>query len=129
MLTQVKIKNFKSIRDLEFSRRRVNVFIGEPNSGKSNILEALAFFSPGTFENAKEVLRFKETADLFYDQKVTNEILVEIGNWKMTLQFKFPNFTGSVLWRSLDGNSEIPKWGFSMDSKNIVSHSVLDAES
>ena len=68
MLTNVKIKNFKSIRDLEFSARRVNVFVGEPNTGKSNIIAALAFFSPGTLaQGSQEILRFKTTADLFFD--------------------------------------------------------------
>ena len=35
MLSPVRIKNFKSLRTLEFEARRVNLFIGEPNSGKS----------------------------------------------------------------------------------------------
>lgn len=38
MISPVSIQNFKSIRHLEFEARRVNVFIGEPNTGKSNFL-------------------------------------------------------------------------------------------
>ncbi len=45
MITKIHIKNFKSIYDLEFAVGRVNLFIGENGSGKSNILEALAFVS------------------------------------------------------------------------------------
>jgi AAA15 family ATPase/GTPase len=45
MITKLGIKNFKSIKDLELDCKRVNVFIGEPNTGKSNILEALGLLS------------------------------------------------------------------------------------
>ncbi len=42
MLTELTIKNFKSIRDLTLKPGRVTVLIGENGCGKSNILEALA---------------------------------------------------------------------------------------
>jgi len=45
IIKNLKIKNFKSIRNLEIDCARVNVFIGEPNTGKSNILEALGMYS------------------------------------------------------------------------------------
>jgi Predicted ATPase len=44
MLQNISIKNFKSIKDLEFKAKRINLFIGKPNTGKSNILEALGIF-------------------------------------------------------------------------------------
>ena len=40
MLKKFKIANYKSVKDLELDLGRVNVFIGENGSGKSNILEA-----------------------------------------------------------------------------------------
>ena len=45
MLEEITIKNFKSITDDTIALGRVNVFIGENGSGKSNILEALMFAS------------------------------------------------------------------------------------
>ena len=45
MLETIRIQNFKSIVDLKLELGRVNVLIGENGSGKSNILEALAFLS------------------------------------------------------------------------------------
>jgi hypothetical protein len=114
MLTNVKINNFKSIRDLEFSARKVNVFIGEPNTGKSNIIEALAFFSPGTLATGgQEILRFKTTADLFFDQKVANAISIDVGNWGMTLKFGSGNYQGVFCWQ---GNppDRVPKGQFVM---------------
>jgi len=45
MIEKIHIKNFKSIYDLELEVGRVNLFIGENGSGKSNLLEALVFVS------------------------------------------------------------------------------------
>ncbi|MDP1969831.1 MAG: AAA family ATPase, partial [Methylobacter sp.] len=42
MITNITIKNYKSIIDVPLSLSRVNVFIGENGAGKSNILEAIA---------------------------------------------------------------------------------------
>jgi AAA15 family ATPase/GTPase len=39
------MKNFKSIKDLTIDCKRINLFVGEPNTGKSNILEALGLLS------------------------------------------------------------------------------------
>jgi hypothetical protein len=94
MIGPVQIKNFKSIRDLRFDAKRVNVFIGEPNTGKSNIIEALTFFSNWNANSFRDLFRFKTTADLFFDQKVAEEILVEAGEWKMVLSFKEGRFHG-----------------------------------
>ncbi len=44
-IKNIEIKNFKSIRDAKINDcKRVNVFIGPPNVGKSNILEGLSLF-------------------------------------------------------------------------------------
>ena len=45
MIERVHIKNFKSIYDLDINVGRINLFIGENGSGKSNLLEALVFVS------------------------------------------------------------------------------------
>jgi AAA15 family ATPase/GTPase len=45
MITKIKIENFKSIQSLELDLGRLNVFIGANGSGKSNILEGIAFGS------------------------------------------------------------------------------------
>jgi predicted ATPase len=43
MISEIRIQNFKSVRDLALKLGRVTVLIGENGSGKSNILEAIAF--------------------------------------------------------------------------------------
>lgn len=45
MLRTLAIKTFKSIHQEQIELGQVNIFIGENGSGKSNILEALAFLS------------------------------------------------------------------------------------
>ena len=79
MIERLSIKNFKSIKDLEIECKKINLFIGEPNTGKSNILEALGLLSWCGYMNRKlkEYIRFKDTPDLFYDELLENKI--EIG--------------------------------------------------
>ncbi len=43
MIQKISIKNFKSVHNNEMELGRFNVLIGENGSGKSNILEAIAF--------------------------------------------------------------------------------------
>src|SRR5258708_31817554 len=45
MIRQVRVNNFKSIPELTLDLGRVTVLIGANGSGKSNILEAIAFAS------------------------------------------------------------------------------------
>ena len=45
-LRDVHITGYKSLYDVRMDPTRVNVIIGEPNTGKSNLLEALSFLGP-----------------------------------------------------------------------------------
>ena len=50
MIRQIRIENFKSIEQLTLRIGRVTVLIGENGSGKSNLLEAIAFASAAASE-------------------------------------------------------------------------------
>ena len=50
MISEISIKNFKSIEELTLPLGRVTVLIGENGSGKSNMLEALAMLGAATAE-------------------------------------------------------------------------------
>lgn len=50
LVREIRIKNFKSVRDVKLELGRVNVFIGENGAGKSNILEAIAFSAAASAE-------------------------------------------------------------------------------
>jgi AAA15 family ATPase/GTPase len=83
-LNWVEIKNFKSIKDLHLDCKRVNVFIGKPNVGKSNILEGLGLFGAdySTDKFMQGFVRYKEIKHLFYDNDWENK--VEVYSDKMT---------------------------------------------
>ena len=98
--SKVVIQNFKSIRDLEFAPRRVNLFIGDANTGKSNILEALAVFSEGVYEDDQtfeEVLRFKTVSDLFYDHDLSQPARVLADGMDWSLKREPPFFAATYL--------------------------------
>lgn len=68
-LNWVEIKNFKSIKDLRLDCKRVNIFIGKPNVGKSNILEGLGMLGAG-FTGKKAFdgfVRYKSLKQLFFN--------------------------------------------------------------
>lgn len=81
MITKLSISNFKSVRQLNIECKKVNLFIGEPNTGKSNILEALALLSwsgrPGR-NPLGDYVRFQTTQNLFYDQLLDREIRMSL---------------------------------------------------
>ena len=78
-IKHIRIQNFKSIRDLELDVRRVNVFIGEPNTGKSNVLEALSLLSENLFEgdNFRSVVRFQSFGDFFFDNDISKTVRIQ----------------------------------------------------
>jgi len=89
MIEQLRIKNFKSIKDLELSCKKLNVFIGEPNSGKSNIIEALCLQSQNAIsqELNKQMFRYKNIGHLFYDFNINNPIIVNTGEINTALKY------------------------------------------
>lgn len=86
MIKQLSIRNFKSVRELDLSCRRVNVFIGEPNTGKTNVLEAMALRCRGCLTHFAEVFRSTALADLFIDQDTDNKIGVSFDDSLMLLR-------------------------------------------
>ncbi|MBX7155136.1 MAG: AAA family ATPase [Candidatus Kapaibacterium sp.] len=45
MIQEIRIQNFRSLRDVTLKLQQVNLLIGPNNSGKTNVLKALKFFS------------------------------------------------------------------------------------
>ncbi|MFP5041382.1 AAA family ATPase [Parasediminibacterium sp. JCM 36343] len=69
-ITSIEIKNFKSIRHAEVKDcRRINVFIGYPNVGKSNILEALSglVYEHSDYPNFKNLCRYNNNREIFFN--------------------------------------------------------------
>jgi AAA15 family ATPase/GTPase len=76
ILKYAHITNFKSIRDLELEAcRRINLFIGYPNVGKSNLIEALSLFSIPFLEsgeNLNRLIRAENKNELFHNASEKN---------------------------------------------------------
>ncbi|MDP2989122.1 MAG: AAA family ATPase [Kiritimatiellota bacterium] len=78
MITTFDIKGFKSVKDVHLDCKRINIFIGEPNTGKSNILEALGFLSwCGHGGDLHDYVRFETVQNLFCDG------IVDPGCWAL----------------------------------------------
>jgi AAA15 family ATPase/GTPase len=89
MIKKLEINNFKSVKHIEFPCKKLNVFIGEPNSGKSNIIEAMSLQSQNAIgqELNKEMFRYKTIGDLFFDFNINQPIEVGIGEMRTSLGY------------------------------------------
>ncbi|AKG92408.1 TPA_asm: AAA family ATPase [Geoglobus ahangari pleomorphic virus 1] len=92
MLKTLEIRNFKSIKHVKLDCRRINVFIGEPNTGKSNILESLGLLSWVAYGNTdlREFIRYENLLNLFYDLDLGERISISIDNSNL-LELRFEN--------------------------------------
>jgi len=93
VVQEVEIHNFKSIKHLELDCRRINVFIGEPNTGKSNLIEAiiglpsLAYYR--RFESdIKCFIRFENYSNIFYDNNLEDVVKVKFKKFNGKLNFE-----------------------------------------
>lgn len=87
MIESVTIHNFKSMKELSFRCKRVNILIGKPNAGKSNILESIGLFGLWDFVNLKELVRFNNITDFFHEFDVKEPIIISIDDMMLTMQF------------------------------------------
>lgn len=82
-IDHIKIQNFKSIKKCGISDcKRINLFIGRPNVGKSNIIEALSLFSvpflkEGSSRKLSNLIRIENETELFYKGNWADEIAIE----------------------------------------------------
>jgi len=92
MTAKIEIKNFKSIKHITLNDcHRINLLIGKPNVGKSNILEALTSFSLpyARYTNSKSLQQFircENESELFYNGNMTQDIEVITDSDKFVFQ-------------------------------------------
>lgn len=90
MINKLTVKNFKSLKDFEITCKKINIFIGEPNTGKSNILESLGFFSfiAGYFTSWEESMRIFRCIDIFFDNNIKEEAIIQINESPFIIKYK-----------------------------------------
>lgn len=87
MIQNLEIQNYKSIKHLQLPCKKVNIFIGEPNAGKSNIIEALCLTSIRKIKTISDLIRFKDLSDLFIDFNLENKIRISYDSIQLLLYF------------------------------------------
>ncbi len=89
-INHLQINNYKSIRRMDLDCNRINVFIGEPNVGKSNILEALSLYHLSSLlsknqnlettksltVDIKDLFRVRKADNLFHFNDISKEISI-----------------------------------------------------
>lgn len=87
MIRRLEIRNFKSIRKATMNCRRVNIFIGEPNTGKSNILETLGVFAFGQLGgNFADFVRMDDMVQLFLHEVTSVPVEISADDVRLIIQ-------------------------------------------
>ena len=58
MIKNIKINNYKCFKNFEIKDfKRINIFVGDNNSGKTSLLEAIALLDPKTFKKQNKLIK------------------------------------------------------------------------
>ena len=115
MITRILIENFKSLRKVDLSLGRTNLFIGANASGKSNFLEALRVLEGigrgftinetlngkprGATNEVWQGIRGGSTHARFAGSDSRDEVAIEVhGNWDSILDRTFPKWKYRVVF-------------------------------
>ncbi len=108
MITEIKINNFKSVADLTLPLGRFNVLIGANGSGKSNILEAIAFGGAASADKLDN--EFLASRGI----RATSTHLMKSAfsnfNFSKPIQLNFKNEIDNVTYSIEEENKPITKW-------------------
>lgn len=93
IIKNIHIENFKSAKNVELTDcKRINLLIGKPNVGKSNLLEALSLFCLPFLKYLKkkdlqQFIRVENISELFCNGNIENEIKIQADNKKAVLEW------------------------------------------
>jgi AAA15 family ATPase/GTPase len=131
MIQNLQINNYKSINELHLNCSRINVLIGEPNAGKSNILEALdlSYLSWLMHSNnlrelagydkvdVKDFFRVNKVDKLFHLGDTTKSIAIIHNGYSQNTFLRFNNDTDKNIFEWSDSNGSITEFDNDFISK------------
>lgn len=98
-IKNIEIENFKSFKTQKITDlKRINLFIGKPNVGKSNFLEALSLFGLSYCQNfykLNNLIRLENEFEFFYDG-INQKALIKI-------EYANSNYTCEVSYEKNEG--------------------------
>lgn len=121
MIKNLQINNYKSINQIDLNCSRINVLIGEPNSGKSNILEALdlsylswlihsnniAELSGFEKVNIKDFFRADKVDRLFHLGDTSKQISIVHNGFSINTYLEFNNKNDKNIFEWSNSNGSI----------------------
>lgn len=95
-INNISIRNFKSLENTDIQGcKTFNLFIGRPNVGKSNLIEALSCMAiPYLYPMKKSLggaFRIEKSSALFHDGNVSKPIEIDLGDYGMQIVNEAPN--------------------------------------
>jgi AAA15 family ATPase/GTPase len=128
IINDIEIKNFKSIRHQKIEGcKRINVFVGEPNVGKSNILEAMSLmcFANERFLNLKNVCRYGSLSDIYNDGDSQKDVEIRTNSLTYSLKYISESIldysvkdSTTIIMESL--NSNMPFLSLRFDNEGMI---------
>lgn len=128
MIQRVHIKNFKSIKDLSFPCTRMNLFIGDTSTGKTNVLEALTLFSRGVLSGKgfdRKLIRYERPEDLFPMHDLSEPMEVWVDGLMFGMFFQHGAFQIEVSKKNSPRSKREPLAQTSMDTFGNMNTATL----
>lgn len=136
MIQNLEIYNYKSINELHLNCSRINVLIGEPNAGKSNILEALdlsylswLIHSNNSFEmggydkvNIKDFFRADKVDRLFHLGDTTKPISIIHSGFSIDTFLRFNNENDRNIFEWSNSNGSVTEFDNDFIPKENTQH-------
>ena len=122
MIQELRIQNFRSLRDVTLNLQPVNLLIGPNNCGKTNVLKALKFFSEilaGDFADKKEIerLRFRDYGK-FGSDYLNNPVQLTIKDYNSIFE-NAPYHYGVIAEYGFTGDNKRPDFAAAAGTSSL----------
>lgn len=115
-ITNIYIKNFRSIGEADIDAKQMNIFVGLNDAGKSNVLKALDWFFNKSHDQEYNNSTFKENYSFYNDRKTNKayEIIIR-------LTLFLPGFNCNVVrWEKVWRRDEVREKFTDQNGKEIT---------